>query len=100
MADTDEFFDRLDAALAARPAGPRPGATATSTPDAAVDVPTMDRVAEAPGLVSEALIEEVTRRVVERLGPAMARDVVAQVVSQVAERLVKEEIARIRNQHV
>jgi hypothetical protein len=46
--------------------------------------------------VTDAMIDEVTRRVLERLAPDAARAVVTDVVSQVAERLVREEIARIR----
>ena len=92
---TDDYFDRLDAALAARAAGP-PTAPYDGEPDKAR--PTGE--IEAPGSVSDAQIEEVIRRVIERLGPGIARDVVVQVVSEVAERLVKEEIARIRNTHV
>jgi hypothetical protein len=42
----------------------------------------------------------VTRRVIERLSPEAVRAVVADVVSEVAERLVKEEIERIRKKHV
>jgi CheY-like chemotaxis protein len=48
-------------------------------------------------IVTDALVDEVTRRVLERLAPAAARDVVAAIVSEIAERLVREEIARIRN---
>ncbi len=48
--------------------------------------------------VSDDLVEEVTRRVVERLAPERARTLVADVVAEVAERLVREEIARIRGQ--
>jgi CheY-like chemotaxis protein len=47
-------------------------------------------------LVTDALVDEVTRRVLERLTPAAAHEVVASIVSDVAERLVREEIARIR----
>ena len=47
-------------------------------------------------VITDALIDEVARRVLERLAPDAARDVVVQVVSEVAERLVREEIARIR----
>jgi CheY-like chemotaxis protein len=43
--------------------------------------------------VDEGVIEQVTRRVIERLGDAAVRD----VVLDVAERLVKEEIARIKS---
>jgi DNA-binding response OmpR family regulator len=47
--------------------------------------------------VNDEMVEEITRRVIERLGPDAARDLVADVVSRVAERLVREEIQRIRN---
>jgi CheY-like chemotaxis protein len=46
--------------------------------------------------VTDALVDEVLRRVLQRLAPDAARDAVVQVVSEVAERLVREEIARIR----
>jgi len=39
----------------------------------------------------------VTRRVAERLAPEAARPLVAQIVSEVAERLVREELERIRS---
>lgn len=115
---TDEYFERLDAALSARSATQPPAPAAT--PDGPKDV---SLVAEAfsallaiedgaPGArqvrlvtgdgeprITEAFLEEVTRRVIERLPSAMVREVVVQVVSEVAERLVREEIARIRNSH-
>jgi CheY-like chemotaxis protein len=47
-------------------------------------------------VVTDALVDEVTRRVLARLAPAAAREVVVEVVSEIAERLVREEIARIR----
>ena len=50
--------------------------------------------------ITDALIEDVVRRVIERLAPDVVRSVVADIVSETAERLVKEEIERIRNQHV
>jgi hypothetical protein len=52
--------------------------------------------APAPVQVTDDLIEEITRRVIERLGPGAVNNVVADVVTQIAERLVREEIARIR----
>ena len=52
----------------------------------------------APPAVNEQLIDEITRRVVERLAPHVLREVVADVVSDVSERLVRDEIQRIRNQ--
>ncbi len=54
--------------------------------------------AAAPA-ITDAVIEDIVRRVVERLGPEAVRAVVVDVVSEVSERLVKEEIERIRNQH-
>jgi hypothetical protein len=50
--------------------------------------------------ISDAMIEDVVRRVIERMAPDVVRAVVADIVSETAERLVKEEIDRIRNQHV
>jgi hypothetical protein len=50
--------------------------------------------------ITDAVIEDVVRRVIERLGPDAVRAVVVDVVSQISERLVKEEIDRIRKQHV
>lgn len=50
----------------------------------------------APGAVTDDLVDEVTRRVLERLAPNAARDLVKQVVADVAERLIREEIARIK----
>ena len=44
----------------------------------------------------DALVEKVTRRVLARLSDSVIRDTVADLVSQVAERLVREEIERIK----
>jgi CheY-like chemotaxis protein len=52
----------------------------------------------AAAAVTDDLVDEVTRRVLARLAPGSARDVVADIVSEVAERLVREEIERVRNQ--
>ncbi|MDQ3488289.1 MAG: response regulator [Acidobacteriota bacterium] len=46
----------------------------------------------APAAATEDLVEQVTRRVIERIGEATVRD----VVIEVTERLVAEEIARIK----
>ncbi len=46
--------------------------------------------------VTPALIDEVARRVIERLGEAAFREVVTEVVSSIAERLIREEIERIK----
>ena len=56
------------------------------------------RLTSAPAepVITEAFLNEVVRRVVERLSPGAARDVITEIVSKVAERLVREEIERIR----
>jgi len=100
----DDYFERLDAAFARR------AATRPSLPSEDVGtVPTIESVLQptappsppvtapvAPAL-SDALVDEVTRRVVERIGTAAVRDVVRDVVADTAERLIREEIARIRH---
>jgi DNA-binding response OmpR family regulator len=101
----DEYFARLDAAFAQRSA-----VRAAAPVDDVGTVPTVDTVLHpaAPAapetvasagtpLVTDALIDEVTRRVAERLGGAALREVMADVVADIAERLIREEIARIRN---
>jgi len=45
-------------------------------------------------MITSAFVDEVTRRVLTRLAPGAVREVVVQVVSDVADRLVREEIAR------
>jgi CheY-like chemotaxis protein len=52
--------------------------------------------APGPVTVTDGLVDEVTRRVVERLAPDAANELVAQIVSEVAERLIREEISRIK----
>ena len=52
--------------------------------------------APAEPVITDAFLDEVVRRVVERLSPGTARDVITDIVSEVAERLVREEIERIR----
>ena len=46
--------------------------------------------------IGEELIEEVTRRVLDRLSDTVVRDAVADIASKIAERLVREEIERIK----
>ena len=54
------------------------------------------RPVATPATVTDSLVDEVTRRVVERLAPDSANELVAQIVSEVAERLIREEISRIK----
>jgi CheY-like chemotaxis protein len=46
--------------------------------------------------VSDDVVEQVTRRVLDRLSDSVVKDTVADVVSSIAERLVREEIERIK----
>jgi hypothetical protein len=117
---TDNYFDRLDAAFSTLSAAPRPArpeSTAEIEPAAGAGSsviadtfaallaleegtpgakPVRLVSAEAEPRLTEALVEELTNRVVQRLAPDALRAVVVGVVSEIAERLVKEEIARIR----
>jgi CheY-like chemotaxis protein len=53
--------------------------------------------AAAPASVAAGdLVDEVTRRVLERMSDRVVRETVADLVSEVAERLVREEIERIK----
>jgi CheY-like chemotaxis protein len=47
--------------------------------------------------VTQTFVDDVARRVMERLGDTILRDVVARVVSTTAERLIREEIERIKS---
>ena len=111
------YFDRLDAAFSilsasARPARSEPGSD-TEPAGSSVIADTFAALlaleegtpgarpvrlvsTESEPRVTDALVEEVTRRVIQRLAPDAVRAVVVEVVSEVSERLVKEEIARIR----
>jgi hypothetical protein len=46
--------------------------------------------------VTEAMIDEITRRVLERLAPGAVDRIVTDIVTQVAEKLLREEIARLK----
>jgi hypothetical protein len=50
----------------------------------------------APAIVPDDLIDRVVREVLDRLSDTVVRDAVSDVVSQIAERLVREEIDRIK----
>jgi CheY-like chemotaxis protein len=66
-----------------------------STPTSSV-TPTWPVSAPAAAITDD-LIEQVTRRVLERLSDRVVRDTVSEIVSAVAERLVREEIERIKS---
>ena len=77
------ILDAFHALLAMEQGEPRPAVRAPAS-------------ATAPVTITDELVDEVTRRVLERLAPTAARDLVKQVVGEVAERLIREEIARIK----
>ena len=54
------------------------------------------RPAPRAPVVDEALVESITRRVIAQLAPDLVRRTVTDLVSDTAERLVREEIARIK----
>ena len=69
----------------------------TPAPQAAPQWPVPPPPAAAPReVIPDDLIEQVTRRVLERLSDRIVRDTVAEIVSKTAERLVREEIERIK----
>lgn len=49
-----------------------------------------------PTAVTDDLVEQVTRRVLDRLSDRIVRETVVEIVTDVAERLVREEIERIK----
>jgi hypothetical protein len=57
---------------------------------------TMPAVSFGAPVVTDALVDAVVERVVQRLGGGSLQDVVARVVSETAERLVREEIERLK----
>jgi CheY-like chemotaxis protein len=80
-------LDEAFAALLAAEQGAPPPSAAPRWPTAS---------AGAPAAVSNELVEQVTRLVLERLSDRVVRETVGQVVSEVAERLIREEIERIK----
>jgi CheY-like chemotaxis protein len=84
-----DFFDRLDAAFANLPGAGRDPGPSQSIPPPAVASPR-----NSP--VTDELVERVAARVLERLSREQVRDTVTDLVSTIAERLVREEIERIK----
>jgi CheY-like chemotaxis protein len=99
----------FDRAIVAPPA-PRPAAPSAAPPlpplaDAFADLLAAEQGAPAPAwraarieapAVSEDLVEQVTRRVLDRLSDRVVREMAADMVSATAERLIREEIERIK----
>jgi hypothetical protein len=119
----DEYFERLDAAFATLNEHPAFATLIAPPPGSDATAPAPSLIAEAftallaleegePGAkpvrltstdgeprITDALVDDLTRRIVERLAPDAVRAVVVEVVSEVAERLVREEIDRLRHKH-
>jgi CheY-like chemotaxis protein len=53
--------------------------------------------APPPNRIDDALVDRIVRRVVEQMGDGAVRDLAAEIVSRTAERLVREEIERIKS---
>jgi CheY-like chemotaxis protein len=78
-----EAFHALLAAEQGRPRAMEPIPVAFTSPAPALEL-------------TDELVDRVTQRVLERLLPHAAREMVASIVSDVAERLVREELARVK----
>lgn len=65
-------------------------------PPAPVGEVRMSTVSFGAPAVTDALVDEVVERVVQRLGGRSIQDAVARIVSETAERLVREEIERLK----
>ncbi len=78
-AATEDYFDRLDAALShlAGTSQHRPPVASAAT---------------------DKMVDEVTRRVLVQLSDRVVRETVAEIVSASAERLIREEIERIKRE--
>ena len=122
----DDYFDRLDKAFATLNTSlePRePGSPAASHPEPEEpEAPEAPRIPSTTGLADtfatllaveqgelppsallpspragdDELVDRIARRVVEQLGDRAVRDLAADIVSRTAERLVREEIERIK----
>jgi CheY-like chemotaxis protein len=119
----DDYFDRLDAAFASLTSGashraplspPTPlrsldddfsslltgsgsGSAVQATATAPAPPPPAPAAAPAPApVITDEMVEQVARRVVEQLSDRIVREVVGEKVSAIAERLIREEIERIK----
>ena len=82
----------------AAPAGPAPGLADTFATLLAVEQGELPASAllAPPRSGDDELVDRIARRVVEQLGDRAVRDLAADIVSRTAERLVREEIERIK----
>jgi CheY-like chemotaxis protein len=87
--------DAFAALLAAEQGEPVP-ARAPFWPGAARPAPYDTGARPAAAVATDALVDDVTRRVLDTLSDRVIRETVAEIVSKVAEQLVREEIERIK----
>jgi CheY-like chemotaxis protein len=107
LVSLDDYFDQLDAAFSnIQPdAGNGSGVGIDMDwiePDAPVEpaAPAAPVAPVAPppaAIITDDVIEEIAKRVLERLSDKVVRETVSGIVGQTAERLVKEEIDRIKS---
>jgi CheY-like chemotaxis protein len=92
----DAFAALLAAEQSGSAAVTAPQWPASTTPPAPSLAPPAPPEPAARLVITDDLIEAVTRRVLERLSDQVVRETVAEIVSATAERLVREEIERIK----
>ncbi len=111
-----DAFAALLAAEQGEPDAPPVAAPFAPSRDLEADEDTFDRIAErvlsklgdrlpisaatlpAEPLISDEFVDRVARRVIEKMGDLAVRETVSDVVLTVADRLVREEIERIKSQ--
>jgi hypothetical protein len=93
--DLSALVDALEGLRRKAPVGDPPPVAAGEAP--ATEAPAVGQpIAQSGFELTEATIDEITRRVLERLAPAAVSPVVTDVITRVAERLLREEIARLK----
>ncbi len=84
----------LDAPIESAPSSPR---TTTTNPFASLSAAKAEAAARpAAPVITDEIIEEIITRVLSRMTDKVVRETVSDIVSQTAERLVQEEIDRIK----
>jgi hypothetical protein len=90
--------DAFATLLAAEQDEPRPTVTPVwPVAGTAIPAPEPPPAPVPPPLDMDDVVDRVTRRVLDRLADSMLREAVADLTSAVAERLVREEIERIKS---
>lgn len=105
----DLYFSKLDAAFAAMSAEPAAsGPHAPANPSRELPPPLSSAAPQADfaqhrsqsdtdAAARSEIVDEVTRRVLDRLSDRVVRETVSELVASIAERLIREEIERIKS---